>query len=111
MVLPDLLDGTRMTRREFLGLMGGAIVVLLTGTRSQASAQATSGRKVPLPVSRDLPREITGWLYIDEQGKVTVYAGKVELGQNARTLLSLVVAGGSCACSRRRCTWCWATPT
>src|SRR5439155_8527904 len=32
------------------------------------------------------------WLHIDESGRVTVYTGKVELGQNSRTSLSQVVA-------------------
>jgi isoquinoline 1-oxidoreductase len=32
------------------------------------------------------------WLHIDEQGAVTVYTGKVEVGQNIRTSLTQVVA-------------------
>jgi isoquinoline 1-oxidoreductase len=40
----------------------------------------------------DLPKEIDAWLHISENGKVTVYTGKVEMGQNIRTSLSQAVA-------------------
>ena len=39
-----------------------------------------------------LPKEIDAWLHIGENGKVTVYTGKVEMGQNIRTSLSQAVA-------------------
>ena len=39
-----------------------------------------------------LPQEIDAWLHIGENGKVTVYTGKVEVGQNIRTSLSQGVA-------------------
>jgi isoquinoline 1-oxidoreductase len=41
---------------------------------------------------RDLPKEIDAWLHIAENGKVTAYTGKVEMGQNIRTSLSQAVA-------------------
>ena len=40
----------------------------------------------------NLPREIGAWLHIDQKGAVTVYTGKVEIGQNIRTSLTQVVA-------------------
>jgi isoquinoline 1-oxidoreductase len=39
-----------------------------------------------------LPKEINAWLHIADDGKVTVYTGKVEMGQNIRTSLSQAVA-------------------
>ena len=39
-----------------------------------------------------LPREISAWLHIGENGTVTSYTGKVEIGQNIRTSLSQAVA-------------------
>src|SRR6185295_18591973 len=39
-----------------------------------------------------MPKEIGAWLRIEEDGKVTAYTGKVELGQNIRTSLSQIVA-------------------
>jgi isoquinoline 1-oxidoreductase len=40
----------------------------------------------------NLPQEVGAWLHVSEAGAVTVYTGKVELGQNIRTSLSQVVA-------------------
>ena len=39
-----------------------------------------------------LPKEIDAWLHIGENGKITVYTGKAEMGQNIRTSLSQAVA-------------------
>ncbi len=38
------------------------------------------------------PREISAWIHIGEDSGITVYTGKVEIGQNIRTSLSQVVA-------------------
>ena len=38
------------------------------------------------------PKELAAWLHIGEDGTVTVFTGKVEMGQNARTSLTQVVA-------------------
>src|SRR5205823_6950992 len=38
------------------------------------------------------PKEIGAWLHIGEDGAITVYTGKVEVGQNARTSLTQVVS-------------------
>jgi isoquinoline 1-oxidoreductase len=39
-----------------------------------------------------LPKESDAWLHIGENGKVTVYTGKVEMGQNIRTSLAQAVS-------------------
>src|SRR5208282_148053 len=39
-----------------------------------------------------LPQDLGAWLHIGEDSVVTVYTGKVEIGQNIRTSLSQVVA-------------------
>ena len=39
-----------------------------------------------------LPKDIAAWLHIGEDGSVTVYTGKVEMGQNIRTSLTQAVA-------------------
>jgi nicotinate dehydrogenase subunit B len=39
-----------------------------------------------------LPKEIAAWLHVGENGIVTVYTGKVEVGQNIRTSLTQAVA-------------------
>ena len=40
----------------------------------------------------ELPRDIEAWLHIAEDGAVTASTGKVEVGQNARTSLTMAVA-------------------
>jgi isoquinoline 1-oxidoreductase len=42
----------------------------------------------PQPV----PDQVSGWLHIDERGRVTAYTGKVEIGQNIRTSLAQSIA-------------------
>ena len=42
--------------------------------------------------SDELPEEITAWLHIGEDGTVTAFTGKVEIGQNIRTSLAQSVA-------------------
>ncbi len=55
-------------------------------TRSTRRRPAARGAAEAAPV------EIGAWLHIGESGVVTVYTGKVEVGQNARTSLTQAVA-------------------
>ena len=43
-------------------------------------------------MSTTSPREISAWLHIGEDGTITVFTGKAEVGQNIRTTLTQVVA-------------------
>jgi CO/xanthine dehydrogenase Mo-binding subunit len=79
--------GFELGRREFFKLLGSGLVVCLC-TRP-ARAQASGGHR---PSEEDLPQSIQAWLHIAEDGKVTVYTGKVEVGQNVRTSLTQQVA-------------------
>ncbi len=74
-------------RREFFKLLGAGVLVLRVV--KDAVAQQESGRRQG---GASLPREIGAWLHIGENGKVRVYTGKVEVGQNIRTSLSQAVA-------------------
>jgi isoquinoline 1-oxidoreductase len=70
-------------RREFFRIAGsGLIVALLASDESVAQPQRGG----------NAPREIGAWIHIAEDSAVTVYTGKVEIGQNIRTSLSQVVA-------------------
>ena len=72
-------------RREFLGILGGGLLVAAAvPALAQESGRAAQGQSA----SNDL----AAWLHIDEQGKVTVYTGKTEIGQNIRTSLAQAVA-------------------
>jgi CO/xanthine dehydrogenase Mo-binding subunit len=72
-------------RREFLELLGGLVVVVVAGdARGQES-----GRSGPAGATGS---DLSAWLHIAEDGTVTVYTGKVEIGQNIRTALAQAVA-------------------
>jgi isoquinoline 1-oxidoreductase len=76
-----------LTRRDLLRLAGAGVVVALLV--EEAPAQRPGGRR---PFGGPRPRELGAWLHIAEDSKVTVYTGKVEVGQNIRTSLTQVVA-------------------
>ncbi len=76
-----------LSRRAFLRVVGGGLVVALVLGES-ADEAAAQGRR---PAGR-LPREIGAWLHIGRDSAVTAYTGKTEVGQNIRTSLTQVVA-------------------
>jgi isoquinoline 1-oxidoreductase len=76
-------------RRDFFKLLGAGLLVVMA-LKSTAAAQE-SGSKGHA-TEQNLPKDIAAWLHIGENGKVTVYTGKVEVGQNIRTSLSQGVA-------------------
>src|SRR5579863_938411 len=81
-------NGTRtdLDRRDFLKFLGGGLLVCLTPAPllSQESGRAFG--------SHALPTDIGAWLHIDADGRVKVFTGKVEVGQNIRTSLAQAVA-------------------
>ncbi|HWV64298.1 xanthine dehydrogenase family protein molybdopterin-binding subunit [Chitinophaga sp.] len=74
-----------INRRNFLKLLGGGIAVALTYTE----LNALSKQPGLFPPGDDT---VAAWIHILENGTVTVYTGKVEVGQNIRTSLSQAVA-------------------
>ncbi len=77
-----------MNRRDFFAVLGGGIVVLLVddSDAQEAGGGARRGTNEPAPAA------LSAWLHIGEDGRVTVFTGKVEVGQNARTSLTQAVA-------------------
>ena len=78
-----------LDRRDFFRFLGAGIVVVSVLKPVVAAQESGGGRRRR---GEALPQEITAWLHIGESGKVTVYTGKVEVGQNIRTSLSQAVA-------------------
>jgi nicotinate dehydrogenase subunit B len=74
-------------RRDFFKLIGGGLVVLLA-LRSEAGAQESGGARGG---GQSMPQDIGAWMHIGESGTITVYTGKVEMGQNIRTSLAQAV--------------------
>lgn len=75
-------------RRDLFRLFGAGLVMLVAAGDADAQESGGGGRRRPDAA----PRNIGAWLHIDAQGNVTVYTGKVEVGQNARTSLTQAVA-------------------
>jgi nicotinate dehydrogenase subunit B len=75
-----------LARRDFVKLLGGGLLVVCA--IHDTPAQRESGRGG----DRDMPDEIGAWLHIAEDGAVTVFTGKVEVGQDIRTSLAQAVA-------------------
>jgi nicotinate dehydrogenase subunit B len=78
-----------LDRREFFKFLGAGLLVVSV-LKPAVLAQESGGAKQRRGES--LPEEIDAWLHIGENGKVTAYTGKVEVGQNIRTSLSQAVA-------------------
>src|SRR6266404_9248256 len=78
-----------LDRREFFKVLGCGVVVLFlldTATAQESGSNRPGGR------GRQRPAEISAWLHIGEDGTVTVFTGKTEIGQNIRTSLTQAVA-------------------
>jgi nicotinate dehydrogenase subunit B len=75
-----------LTRRDFFSALGCGVVILCAAESADAQE---SGRR-----SRNdaRPQSISAWLHIGDDGTVTVYTGKAEMGQNIRTSLAQAVA-------------------
>jgi isoquinoline 1-oxidoreductase len=78
-----------LDRRDFFRFLGAGIVVVSVLKPAMAAQESGGGRRRR---GEALPQEINAWLHIGESGKVIVYTGKVEVGQNIRTSLSQAVA-------------------
>jgi isoquinoline 1-oxidoreductase len=76
-----------LDRRQFLKLVGGGIVVLLTIPDARAIQQ--EGRPGARP---QLPQDFNAFLRIGEDGRVTGFTGKIEMGQGVITSLAQMLA-------------------
>ena len=91
--IPDLetlelendLAPVNMDRREFLKLLGGGIFVLFTVGDSLTLAQ-TRRR------GRGYPEDFNAYLRVGEDGRVTCFTGKIEMGQGIITSLAQMLA-------------------
>lgn len=82
--LSDPSASSGVTRRDFLAALGAGIVVLFGWSDLQAAEGGRGGRGENL--------DWNAFLRIAPDGRVTVFSGKVELGQGIRTSLAQIVA-------------------
>src|SRR5258708_1481955 len=71
-------------RRRFFKLLGGGVLIVCVVQHALAQESGRGGRRG----GGNRPREISAWLHIGEDGTVTVFTGKAEVGQNIRTTLT-----------------------
>ena len=74
-----------LNRREFLKLVGGGILIFSTLRLSRAQEGGRRGAQA-------LPEDFNAFLRIGEDGKVTGYTGKIEMGQGVITSLAQMLA-------------------
>src|SRR6266581_3245848 len=79
---------TDLSRRDFLRT-GSALVISFSLAPELAFGQA---KPVALPGSLNNNRMLDAWLRIDADGTVTLFTGKIELGQGIGTALSQIAA-------------------
>jgi isoquinoline 1-oxidoreductase len=84
----DRIRMFELDRREFLRLCSGGLLVVAGSGAAGALAQE-SGR---ISGGHQLPQEVSAWIHISADTDVTVFTGKVEIGQNIRTSLAQSVA-------------------
>src|SRR5579871_467021 len=76
-----------LERREFLKTLGGGMLFLLLVDGLAPAQESGGGMR-----GDARPENIGAWLHISADGKVKVFTGKTEVGQNIRTSLTQAVA-------------------
>src|SRR2546428_323888 len=77
-----------VSRRAFLKASSGLVIGFALAPRLAVGQD----RPAPLPGSLNANRMLDAWLRIDPSGKVTIFTGKIELGQGIGTALSQIAA-------------------
>jgi isoquinoline 1-oxidoreductase len=82
-----MTDLSRMDRREFVALVGGGIVVVVSVPFADLwEVLEQQGRQ------RGYPEDVNAYLHIAADGKITLYSGKIEMGQGIMTSLTQMAA-------------------
>jgi len=77
-------------RRDFFKIFGAGLAVFAVARNVSAMQETAPGPHGFHP--EELPKEIGAWLHIGEDGSVTGFVGKAEIGQNVRTALAQTIA-------------------
>jgi len=78
-----------LDRRDFFRYLGAGMLVVCVWKEVRALQESGADKGAR---AESQPKEIGAWLHIGEDGTVTAYTGKVEVGQNIRTSLSQAIA-------------------
>ena len=81
------MNAPRLTRREFTTVLGSIVLSF-----SLAPKVVLAQNPARLPGSLETNRTLDAWLRVNADGSVTVFTGKVELGQGILTALAQIAA-------------------
>jgi isoquinoline 1-oxidoreductase len=73
-------------RRDFLKYLGGGLIIIFSPLKACRSAET------PVAVTNELPEDFNAFLHIAEDGTVTCYTGKIEMGQGPIIALAQMMA-------------------
>ena len=79
-----------LARRDFFKILGAGIAVFAVAKEALSAQETAPGHRSFH--NEELPKEIGAWLHIGEDGTVTGFTGKAEIGQNIRTALAQTIA-------------------
>jgi nicotinate dehydrogenase subunit B len=79
-----------LARRDFFKILGAGIAVFAIAKDASATQETAPGHRSFH--MEELPKDISAWLHIGEDGTVTGFTGKAEIGQNIRTSLAQTIA-------------------
>ncbi len=79
-----------LARRDFFKILGAGIAVFAIAKDAQGAQETAPGHRSFH--NEELPKDINAWLHIGEDGTVTGFTGKAEIGQNIRTALAQTIA-------------------
>jgi isoquinoline 1-oxidoreductase len=71
-----------MNRRTFFEVLGSGLAITFTISNSFANSFTDTAQE----------DQVAAWIHVGENGHVTIYTGKAEVGQNIRTSLAQIVA-------------------
>lgn len=84
LAVPPPPSAGSLRRRDFVRLLGGGIIVLFSADLSELLGQEAR--------TRGYPADFNAYLRIAADGRVTVYSGKIEMGQGVVTSLAQMAA-------------------
>jgi nicotinate dehydrogenase subunit B len=79
-----------LLRRDFFRILGAGIAVFAIAKDAMARQETAPGHRSFH--NEELPKDINAWLHVGEDGSVTGFTGKAEIGQNIRTALAQTIA-------------------
>jgi isoquinoline 1-oxidoreductase len=79
-----------LARRDFFKILGAGIAVFVIAKNVSATQETAPGH--PSFHNEELPNDISAWLHVSQDGTVTGFTGKAEIGQNIRTSLAQTIA-------------------